>query len=99
ILQHGTLMYATNLDTLEKALLVPTVKLESKGVKSIKERVITLKQVIGDVDLEALIRSLIRGFSRALNAEIYYDQLSEKELELAKQLVNKYRDHAWIFRR
>ncbi|MEM4975896.1 MAG: biotin/lipoate A/B protein ligase family protein [Desulfurococcaceae archaeon] len=99
ILQHGTLMYATNLDTLEKALLVPTVKLESKGVKSIKERVITLKQVIGDVDLEALIRSLIRGFSRALNAEIYYDQLNEKELELAKQLVNKYRDHAWIFRR
>lgn len=99
LLQHGTLMYATDLDMLEKTLLVPTIKLESKGVKSIKERVITLKHVIGDVDLDMLVKSLVKGFSRALSAEIHYDQLGEDELELAKQLVSKYRDSTWIFKR
>ncbi|MEM0000703.1 MAG: biotin/lipoate A/B protein ligase family protein [Desulfurococcaceae archaeon] len=99
LLQHGTLMYATDLDVLEKALLVPAVKLESKGVKSIRERVVTLRQVVNDVDMEALVRSLVKGFSRALNATVYYDRLSEEELKLAEQLVNKYRDRAWIFKR
>lgn len=99
LLQHGTLMYATDLDMLEKSLLAPSIKLQSKGVKSIKERVITLKQVIGDVDLDVLVKNLVEGFSRALNAEVYYGHISEEELKLAEQLVDKYRDRTWIFRR
>ncbi|MEM2524030.1 MAG: lipoate--protein ligase family protein, partial [Desulfurococcaceae archaeon] len=67
--------------------------------KSIRERVVTLRQVVNDVDMEALVRSLVKGFSRALNATVYYDRLSEEELKLAEQLVNKYRDRAWIFKR
>lgn len=92
-------MYATDLDMLEKSLLAPSVKLQSKGVKSIKERVITLKQVIGDVDLDVLVKNLVEGFSRALNAEVYYGHISEEELKLAERLVDKYRDRTWIFRR
>lgn len=99
LLQHGTLMYATDLDTLEKALLAPSIKLQSKGVRSIRERVITLKQVIGEVDLDALVRSLIEGFATALNANIYYDNLREDELREAEVLVEKYKSPSWIHRR
>ena len=99
LLQHGTLMYATNLDVLEKTLIAPREKLESKGVKSIRERVITLRDIIGQVDLNTITNSLVEGFSRALNAEVYYDDLSERELNMASELVDKYRDYKWIFKR
>jgi len=99
LLQHGTLMYATDLDTLEKTLVAPREKLESKGVRSIRERVVTLRDIIGQVDVNTLVESLVEGFSRALSAEVYYDELSERELSVASELVNKYRDPAWIFKR
>jgi len=99
LLQHGTLMYATDLNTLEKALVAPREKLESKGVKSIKERVITLRDIIGDVDINFLVKSLIEGFSKALNAEIYYEELSEREFRVADELVIKYKSFEWIFKR
>ncbi len=99
LLQHGTLMYATDLDVLEKTLLAPREKLESKGMKSVKERVITLKQVIEHVDLDTLIKALLEGFAKSLNAEIYLDNLSDKELETASQLVKKYESMEWIFKR
>ncbi|MCC6003440.1 MAG: lipoate--protein ligase family protein [Thermofilum sp.] len=99
LLQHGTLMYATDLDTVEKALLAPREKLESKGVRSIRERVITLREVIGEVDVNALVESLIEGFSKALSAEVYHDVLSEEELRAADNLVAKYRSPEWIFKR
>jgi len=99
LLQHGTLMYATDLDTLERALVAPREKLESKGIRSIRERVIVLREVIGDINVEKLVESLVDGFSRALSAEVYYDELSESELRVAGELVEKYRNPSWIFKR
>ena len=100
LMQHGTLMYSTNLDILEKALVAPSVKLQSKGVRSVRERVTTLKLVLGrDVDIDQLVKYLVEGFSTALHAEVYYDNLGDLELEYAASLVAKYRDPAWIFKR
>lgn len=99
LLQHGTLMYATNLDVLEKVLVVPAIKLQSKGVKSVRERVITLKQILGQVDLEALVKNLIEGFSEALGRKPVIGELTEAELKLAEQLIEKYKSKEWIFKR
>jgi len=99
LLQHGTLMYATNLDVLEKTLVAPREKLASKGVKSIRERVVTLKDIIGEVDVDLLVKTFIEGFKQALNAEIYHDELSEKELRVASELVGKYKSPEWIYKR
>lgn len=99
LLQHGTLMYATDLDTLERVLIVPRVKLESKGVKSIRERVATLRDVIGKVDVNELVKSIMVGFSKALGRDVYVDEYREIELKTASDLVNKYKSHEWIYKR
>jgi len=99
LLQHGTLMYATDLNILEKALIAPREKLESKGVKSIRDRVITLRDIIGEVDVNVLVEYLVEGFSKTLSAEIYYDELSERELRVASELVSKYKSFEWVFKR
>lgn len=99
LLQHGTLMYATDIDILEKALVVPRVKLESKGVKSIRDRVITLRDVIGEIDVDRLVESMISGFARSLGRGYIIDEYREIELKTASDLVEKYRDPSWIYRR
>ncbi|MEM0035715.1 lipoate--protein ligase family protein [Desulfurococcus sp.] len=100
LLQHGTLMYATDLDTVSKVLKAPPVKLVSKGVKSIRERVITLQEALSRrVSKEEVAEALLKGFSKALNAEIYIDEYSEKELKLAEELSLKYKSREWVFKR
>ncbi|MEM4488506.1 MAG: biotin/lipoate A/B protein ligase family protein [Desulfurococcaceae archaeon] len=99
LLQHGTLMYATNLDVLEKVLVAPVEKLRNKGVKSIKERVVTLKQLTGAVNVDELVKGLIEGFAISIGAEPVPGELTGAELKLAEELVSKYRSREWIFKR
>ncbi|MCS7103602.1 MAG: lipoate--protein ligase family protein, partial [Candidatus Korarchaeum sp.] len=44
LLQHGTIMYATDLEKLASLLLAPKEKLSDKGVSSILERVTTISR-------------------------------------------------------
>lgn len=100
LLQHGTLMYATDLDEAARVLRAPRVKLEAKGVSSIRERVITLREALSrDVGREEVVEALLKGFTRALNAEVYLDEYSEDELKLAEELSAKYKSREWIYKR
>jgi len=99
LLQHGTLMYATNVEVLERALVVPSAKLQSKGVKSIRDRVVTLKDILGEVDVDSLVKNLAWGFAEALGREVLFGELGEEELRLAEKLVEKYRSRDWVFKR
>lgn|GEM_PF-4040015 len=51
------------------------------------------------MSLEELVEALLEGFAKSLNAEVYVDELSERELEAASKLVDKYRDPGWVFKR
>ena len=97
ILQHGTFMYASDLDILASVLRVPKIKLKDKKVPSIRERVTTVSEALGRrVSREEAIEALKYGFSRALNAELYEAPLRPEEIELAKNLVWKYKSKEWL---
>ncbi len=100
LLQHGTLMYNTNLDILEKTLKAPKEKLVSHGVSRIRDRVTTLSIELGYiVSKREVVDALITGFSKALNIEFYRDHYSEEEEKLASKLVKKYSSREWIYSR
>ena len=99
-LQHGTLMYNTNLEVLARTLKVPKEKLESHGIKSILERVTTISIELGrKVSKEETLNSLVAGFKRALGIDLYKSNLTPKERELAEKLRVKYSSREWNFKR
>ena len=100
VLQHGTFMYATNIDVLAQSLLAPKLKLMSKGVNAIKDRVTTISNYIGrPISRDEALRALIKGFSEALRAELVESSLSEVELLLASSLRWKYLSKEWTYLR
>ena len=100
VLQHGTFMYATDIDTLAQSLLAPKLKLKQKGVRVIKERVITISNYVGrKISRDEALEALIRGFSEALKAKLMEGSLTEVELQLASSLKWKYLSKAWTYLR
>ena len=99
VLQHGTLLYDTDIDTLASVLLVPREKLEDKRITSIKERVTTVSRALGrKVSDREVVNALVEGFSEALNARFVESGLTERELRLAEKLVGeRYSRDEWNY--
>jgi len=97
VLQHGTFMYATDVDRLASLLTPPAAKLADKGVSSIKERVITASQYLGrPVKRDEVIQAFREAFEEVLDAEAVPGKLIPLELDLAKSLRWKYSSEKWL---
>jgi len=99
ILQHGTFMYDTDLETLSQILNVSNEKLSDKFVKSVKKRVTTLKDENGIADPEPVLDAMRRGFEKVfgkLNDSGPDAQVLERARELAEK---KYSDQEYLFLR
>ncbi|MCD6301037.1 MAG: lipoate--protein ligase family protein [Staphylothermus sp.] len=101
LLQHGTLMYNTNLDMIENTLRPPKVKLENHGVTKVSDRVTTIYRELGrKISIDEIINALIQGFRKALNIdELVPSDLSVSERRLAEKLYSKYESKVWIYMR
>ncbi|MCS7099450.1 MAG: lipoate--protein ligase family protein, partial [Sulfolobales archaeon] len=98
VLQHGTFMYATDLDKLSEVVRVRGVKLSSRG--PVRERVTTLSEYLGrPVSEDEALKALIEGFRRGLGVELRESTYTEIELRLASELEWKYRSREWLFAR
>lgn len=87
---HGTFLYDTNLENLVKSLTPSDNKLISKGIKSVRERVINLKNYL-KITKKELIFALESEF---LAPKI---KIGEDELKIIRQLEIKYLSKSWIF--
>ncbi len=101
LLQHGTLMYNTNLDMLEKTLRPPRIKLEDHGVVRVSDRVTTVYRELGrKINVDDIINALIQGFRKALGIdELLPGNLTISERKLAEKLYGKYESKVWIYMR
>ncbi len=98
LLQHGTLMYATDLEMLARLITPPREKLADKGVGSVLERVTTLERELGrGVSFEEVLEAAIDSFS--FLGDLEEGSLTVEEWRLAGELEEKYRDGRWNFRR
>lgn len=100
LLHHGTLLFDSNLDIVQKALNVKTDKIKSKGVKSVRSRVSNIKEFITDNDIS------ITNFKELLTNTVfsYFDEsykehkLSDKETcDINDIMMKKYCTWDWNY--
>jgi lipoate---protein ligase len=97
LLQHGTVLYDTDLPRMFSLLKVDNAKLSDKAIKSVEERVTKVLDYTR-VSQEQLYRALLLGFTNG--KEHYIGQMSGGEIRRAKSLAGDvYKTDEWNFSR
>ncbi len=97
LLHHGTLLFDTDLEMMEKALQVGFDKIQSKGIKSVRSRVTNIKPYLRNQSTieefrESILRELFKG------EEINHFILQADDIQQVNQLVeDKYSTWEWNF--
>lgn len=95
---HGTLLVDVNINKLSSYLVASKLKLQSKGIKSIKSRVVNLKEIKDDIKIEDIKESFIKAYGNKSDVQIsYYDiERMEENKDLMKK-VKKYKSWEWTY--
>ena len=80
---HGTLLYSTDFDALEQALLPPVEKLQRHGVESVRQRVMNLSEILS-CGVEEIKESLTGYFC---DSEVI---LSKADVESIEKIQEDY---------
>lgn len=95
---HGTLMAHVDPERLSRYLTVSPLKLGSKGVASVRSRVMNLVDVAPDLTIDDLKAALTEAFPTVFGARseaLAEDLIAEEVLE---RTAERYRSRAWILR-
>ncbi|MBS3781622.1 MAG: lipoate--protein ligase family protein [Candidatus Thermoplasmatota archaeon] len=97
LLQHGTLMFATDLKKLAEILKIDDKKFEEKGADSFLDLVTTIEKETGDVpEPEKLIELMKEKYEDYFGEKIKKEKLTKEEIELADELEEKYGSERWL---
>lgn len=88
---HGTFLFDTNLSDLVRSISPDNEKLISKGIKSVSERVINLKEYSNFSKLE-----MIEYLNNEISKEKIY--LTNDDIIKIKEIEKKYLDDNWIYK-
>lgn len=90
-LHHGTILLNTNFELLENVLNVNTQKLKSHGVKSVKSRVLNLKDLYPKLTVKDLENAIQKEFEQTYSGKcIYFDKMPDIDVDF-------YSSDEWIF--
>lgn len=94
---HGTLMVSVDLSPLERYLNVSPLKLQAKGVASVRARVVNLQAFHPGLTMEELRQALIAAFAQVYGLPV--QALTEDDLdgEALAQGIARFSDPAWTY--
>jgi lipoate-protein ligase A len=94
---HGTILIDVDMQKLSQYLNVSKDKLVSKGVESVKSRVINLKECNNELNIDQMKSKLIEAFSKVYGYEPTAYNESELDENEIKKLSEKYSSWEWTF--
>ncbi|MFG1493060.1 lipoate--protein ligase [Halobacteriovorax sp. ZH4_bin.1] len=97
---HGTLLINTDLSKLANYLNPNKKKLESKGIKSARARVINLVELNTEINHDSLSKAIIEEFCRFYKAEAEVEILNYDFLKSVPKLNEYYeelKDWNWLY--
>jgi len=92
---HGTLLINADTEKMCRYLTPSEIKLKSKGVKSVKSRVINLSELSPALTCKAMIEHMIKAFENVYG--IKAERLNEIDVELIKETTEKYSSWEYIY--
>jgi len=86
VLQHGTVLMDVDVDKMFSLLKVPNEKIKDKLIKDVKERVTSIRHILGkDASFEEVAEAMKVGFEKEFNVKLVEGKLSNEEVTLARK--------------
>lgn len=92
---HGTIMISADTDKMQRYLTPPKAKLEAKGVKSVRSRVVNLCELSPDLTAERMTEYLLKAFDAVYGlAAEPHPSLDEASVN---ELAEKYGSREYLY--
>jgi lipoate-protein ligase A len=99
LLFQGTLLVDFDVETMVRALRIPTEKLRDKEIDSIRDRVTCLEWILGgSPSLPRIKAAIADGFRRVLGVEFEEGGISRWEEEFMASNMASFREEGWVHR-
>ena len=101
LLQHGTILLDNDIETMFEVLKVPEEKIKGKLIGEVKERVTSVRSVLGRiVNFEEAEAAFARGFAEAHVLDCKQAEISPAEDSRARELAEtKFSAKEWLYKR
>ena len=97
-LYQGTLLTDFDVDTMIASLKLPIKKLEDKQIKSFKNRVIDLKEVLGYLPpMQEIKKAMAEGFADVLEVDLVPGGLTAAEQAMLEEELPQFQSPEWIY--
>ena len=94
---HGTILVDTDFRDMIRYLEVSPEKIQSKGIESVKSRVVNLKELNPDVSIKQIKKDLEENFIELYQVEPERTTISPHEDEEIERLQQKYSSWDWRY--
>ena len=92
---HGTIMIDADTEKMQRYLSPPKAKLEAKGVKSVRSRVVNLKELNSELNCEKMKEYMINAFEESFGLKAFVIESIEDD-EITK-LAKKYSSWDYLY--
>jgi len=99
-LQHGTILMDTDGEKMAKFLQVSVAKMQSKGIDSVRSRVVNLITLNPDITADSMKKCFTIAFHKEYGASSNFEVYDESALNAVKELVpyyDKYSSWEWRY--
>ncbi|MBQ9932118.1 MAG: lipoate--protein ligase [Firmicutes bacterium] len=97
VLFHGTLLFTADMDAVEGSLNVSREKYEDKTVKSVRARVVNLKDHLPPMTIEEFAENIIEKTLEAFPDVERYELTEEDKTAIQKLADQKYSTWDWVY--
>lgn len=101
VLQHGTVLMDVDVEKMFSVLKVPNEKIKDKLIADVKQRVTSIRHLVGkNVSFEEVSSALKGGFEEEFHVELVEGTLCDEERSLAKKIEKEcFSTDEWNFKR
>ena len=90
VLQHGTILLDVDVDKMFSLLRVPNEKIKDKLIADVKERVTSIKHVLGKtIAFNVVVEAMKKGFEEEFSIELTEGELTVEEKRLTEEFNKK----------